>query len=145
MKNKAIEYRITAKKQDFEVAKVCSSKDAYDFAKKFYHDDILIYESSFIIMLSRSNAVIGYAKISQGGVCGTVVDLKLIAKYAIDSLSSGIILVHNHPSGNMSPSVEDKRIASKIKEGLSLFDIHLMDSIIISDVSYYSMLDEGLL
>lgn len=145
MKKKAIEYSITARKQDFEISKIQSSKDVYDFAMKFYHEDILIYESAFIILLNRANDVIGYAKISQGGVCGTVVDPKIVAKYAIDSLSSGVIFVHNHPSGNLKSSIEDRKLSSKLKSGLSLFDINLVDSIIISDAGYISMVDEGIL
>ena len=145
MKKKAVEYSITAKKQDFETSKTQSSKDVYDFAMKFYHEDILIYESAFIILLNRANNIIGYAKISQGGICGTVVDPKIVAKYAIDSLSSGVIFVHNHPSGNLKTSMEDRKLSTKLKSGLSLFDINLVDSIIISDTGYLSMMDEGIL
>lgn len=145
MKKKAVEYSITAKKQDFEIVKVQSSNDASSFARKFYHEDILIYESAFIMLINRANNVIGYAKISQGGICGTQVDVRLIAKYAIDSLSVGVIFVHNHPSGNAKPSIEDKKISERLKEALRLFDIRLLDSIIITEDDYYSMADEGLI
>lgn len=145
MKKKAVEYSITAKKQDFEIVKVQSSNDASAFARKFYHEDILIYESAFIMLVNRANNVIGYAKISQGGICGTQVDVRLIAKYAIDSLSAGVIFVHNHPSGNAKPSIEDKKISERLKEALRLFDIRLLDSIIITEDDYYSMADEGLI
>lgn len=145
MKKKAVEYSITAKKQDFEIVKVTSSIDASLFARKFYHEDILIYESAFIMLMNHANNVTGYAKISQGGICGTLVDVRLIAKYAIDSLSSGVIFVHNHPSGNANPSIEDKKISEKLKEALKLFDIRLLDSIIITENGYYSMADEGLI
>ena len=96
MKKKAVEYSITAKKQDFETAKIMSSKDSYDFARKFYHEDILIYESAFIMLLNAANSVIGYAKISQGGICKTQVDVRLVAKYAIDCLAVSVVFVHNH-------------------------------------------------
>lgn len=145
MVKKAIEYSITAKKNNFEIVKVCSSVDAVDFARKFYHEDILIYESSFIMLLNQANNVVGYAKISQGGVASTLVDKRLIAKYAIDSLSSGVIFIHNHPSGNIKPSGDDIRLSNSIKDGLSMFSIRLLDSIIISDDNYYSMTDEGIL
>lgn len=145
MKTKAIEYSITAKKQDFETVQIRSSEDATKFARKFYHEDILIYESAFIILLNQANKAIGYAKISQGGICQTLVDKRIVAKYAIDALSSAVIFVHNHPSGNMKPSQEDIKLSDEIKKGLSLFGIKLLDSIIISDDKYYSMLDEGIL
>lgn len=145
MKKKAVEYSITAKRQDFEIVKVQSSNDASMFARKFYHEDILIYESAFIMLMNHANNVTGYAKISQGGICGTQVDVRLIAKYAIDSLSAGVIFVHNHPSGNAKPSIEDKKISERLKEALRLFDIRLLDSIIITENDYYSMADEGLI
>ena len=145
MKKKAVEYIITAKRQDFEVVKILSSKDSYEFAKKFYHEDLIIYESAFIILLNRANNVSGYAKISQGGICGTVVDTKIVAKYAIDSLASGVIFVHNHPSGNAKPSAYDEKITKKLKDALRLFDIALLDSVIITENGYYSMEDEGIM
>lgn len=145
MKKKAVEYSITAKKQDFEIIKVHSSEDAFNFSRKFYHEDVLIYESAFIILLNQANNITGYTKISQGGISQTLVDRRIIAKYAIDALSSAVIFVHNHPSGNIKPSQEDIKLSYEIKKGLNLFGIKLLDSIIISDDKYYSMLDEGIL
>lgn len=140
---KAVEYTLKAEKKEFESVKACSSSDAVRFAQNFYHDDILIYESAFIMLLNAGGYITGYAKISQGGVCGTQVDAKIVAKYAIDSLASGVIFVHNHPSGNLMPSIQDKSFTKNIKEALKLFDIRLLDSIIISDADYYSMSDNG--
>ena len=145
MKKKAVEYSITAKKQDFEIVKIKSSTDSYEFARKFYHEDILIYESSFIMLLNSAQNVMGYAKISQGGVCTTQVDIRLVAKYAIDSLAVAVIFVHNHPSGNLQPSREDEMLTQRMKDGLSLLNVKLLDSLIISDSGYLSMNDEGLL
>lgn len=145
MIKKAIEYKLTASKCEFEQKKIMSSSEAYDYAKQFYFDDLLIYESSFIMLVNRANKVIGYAKISQGGVAGTFVDIKIVAKYAVESLCAGVFFIHNHPSGNVKPSIEDRQITDKLKKALSLFDIKLLDSIIISDDSYYSFCDEGIL
>ena len=92
-------------------------------------------------MLDRSNNTVGYAKISQGGIVGTVVDLKIIAKYCIDSLCSSVILAHNHPSGNLTPSMQDKQITKKIKDGLNLLEITTFDHLIITEESYYSFSD----
>lgn len=145
MKKKAVEYSITAKKQDFEIVKIKSSTDSYEFARKFYHEDILIYESSFILLINSANNSIGYAKISQGGVCSTQIDIRLVAKYAIDSLAAGVIFVHNHPSGNLKPSREDEQLTTHMKDALRLLGVKLVDSLIISDTGYLSMNDEGLL
>ena len=142
---KAIEYTLKATKQAFNSQKILSSADAVKFARNFYHDDIMIYESVFIILMNSNNRAIGYAKISQGGVCSTVVDVKIIAKYAIDSLAVGVILVHNHPSGNASPSGNDTNVASRLKEVLRLMEVSLLDNIIITEESHYSMADEGTL
>lgn len=145
MVKKAIEYKLTASKCEFEQKKIMSSNDVYNYARQFYFDDLLIYESSFIMLVNRANKVIGYAKISQGGVAGTFVDIKIVAKYAVESLCANVFFIHNHPSGNVKPSIEDRQITDKLKKALSLFDIKLLDSIIISDDSYYSFCDEGIL
>ena len=145
MKKKAVEYSITAKKQDFEIVKIKSSTDSYEFARKFYHEDILIYESSFILLINSANNAIGYAKISQGGVCSTQIDIRLVMKYAIDSLAAGVIFVHNHPSGNLKPSREDEHLTKRMKDALGLLQVRLLDSLIISDTGYFSMRDEGIL
>lgn len=145
MKKKAVEYKLKAEKQEFSIVKVHSSQDAVDFARQFYLDDIYIYESSFILLLNQASNVTGYAKISQGGVCSTVVDLRLVAKYAIDSLASGVIFLHNHPSGNDKPSTEDLQISKRMKEGLNLLNVKLLDSIVITEDGYTSMNDEGMI
>lgn len=145
MGKKAIEYKLSATKGNLEQKRIISSDDASQYARNFYHEDLLIYESSFIIMLNNVNNAIAWAKISQGGVSSTLVDTKIVAKYAIDSLASGVVFAHNHPSGNVKPSIEDKQITDKLKKALSLFDIKLVDSIIVSDNSFYSFSDEGLL
>lgn len=131
---------ILAKVKDkgLDSKKINGELDAYEYAKNFYFDDIGIYESFFIICLNRSNVTIGWSKISQGGTCGTIVDIKIIAKIAIDSLAQAVILVHNHPSGSLEPSKEDDNITKKISEALKLFDIRVLDHLIISEDNYYS-------
>lgn len=145
LKEKEVEYRLSATRKDFNRAKITKSKDAADYARQFYFDDLRIYESVFIIMMNRRNNTCGYAKISQGGISGTVVDIRLILKYAIESLASGIILVHNHPSGNMKASPEDIQISKKLKEAARYMDISLLDSIIISEDAHYSFADNEII
>lgn len=127
----------------FDSAKIGDSMDAADYAKKFFFEDIEIFESFFILCLDIGNHVKSWAKISQGGVSGTVVDMKIIAKYAIDSLCPHVIVMHNHPSGTLRPSNADNNITRKIKEGLKLLDITLLDHIILTKESYYSYADNG--
>lgn len=137
-------YELKKIQTDFPKVKIKSSKDSADFIRQFYGDDLEIYESFFLLLLNRANDTIGYAKISQGGVCGTVVDVKIIAKYAVDSLASAVILAHNHPSGTLSPSAQDIEITKKIKQALSLLEIKVLDHIILTSDNYYSFLDEGM-
>lgn len=129
----------------FNKVKIISSKDASTYARQFYHDDLEIFESFFIILLNRQNNTLGWAKISQGGIVGTVVDTKIIAKFGIEVLASNIILVHNHPSGNLTPSNADKEMTNKIKQTLAIVEIQITDHIIITKDSYFSFADEGLI
>src|SRR5690554_6487425 len=123
--------------------KITSSQLAAQYAKEYFFEDIEIFESFFIMLLNRANVVIGWAKISQGGVSGTFVDGKIVAKYAVDSLASAVILLHNHPSGNLTPSMADINLTKKIKAGLSYLDIQVLDHVIITKDDHYSMADEG--
>lgn len=127
----------------FDSAKITSSLEAADYAKKFFFEDIEIFESFFILCMDVGNNVVSWAKISQGGVSATVVDMKIIAKYAIDSLCPHVIVMHNHPSGALKASNPDDNITRKIKEGLKLLDVTLLDHIILTKDSYYSYADEG--
>lgn len=129
---------------DFPKAKINDSADAAEFIRQFYCDDISIFESFFILMLNRANNTIGYAKISQGGISGTVVDVRIIAKYAVDTLCTSVILAHNHPSGNTSPSNADIDITRKTKTALELLDIKVTDHVILTETDgYFSFADEG--
>lgn len=132
-------FELKSLQTDFPAVKISSSGDAVNCIRKFYGDDIEIFESCFILLLNQANITIGYAKISQGGITGTVVDTRLIAKYAIESLATGVILAHNHPSGNLKPSDADITITRKVKSGLAIFDISLLDHFIITKDDYNSV------
>ena len=136
-------FRLVSEPTDIPVRKVDTSQLAADYARQFYLGDIDVYESFFIILLNRANNATSFAKISQGGTVGTVVDIKIIAKYAVEGLANGVILVHNHPSGNINPSEADKTITKKIKDALWLLDIALYDHVIISNDKHYSFADDG--
>ena len=142
-KSKISEFSLKYTKTDIQKTKVTTSESASNVIRKFYFDDINIYESFFILLLNRANNTTGFAKISQGGTAGTVVDIKIIAKYAVDSLSPNVIICHNHPSGNKQPSDADLNITRKIKDALLLLDIKLIDHIIITENDFYSFADNG--
>lgn len=105
----------------------------------------LTWEEFWVLHLSRANKVIARERVSSGGTVGTVVDLKLLMKSAIDKLSSGMILVHNHPSGNLRPSNEDNNLTMRIKQACKMLDIRLLDHVIIGPGGFYSYADSGVL
>ena len=102
-------------------------------------------EQFWVIMLNRSNKVISKRAISLGGVSGTVVDPKLIFKIAIEDLASGVILVHNHPSGNLKASQADIRLTEKIKQAGQLLEIPILDHLIFANDGYLSFADQSML
>ena len=124
---------------DFPKVKIDKPKVSFEFISQFYSDDIEIFESFFILLLNRNNITLGYAKISQGGIAETVVDIKIIAKYCVDSLASAVIFAHNHPSGNLKPSDSDLAITRNAKKALELLDVKVLDSLIITKNGFYSM------
>jgi len=126
---------------------IASAYDAYTELKSFYDDSTIGLKESFYVMyLNQSNRVLGVYPLSTGGVTGTIADPRLIFSVALKINTAGIILSHNHPSGNLSPSVADKELTNKIKEAGKLLDIKVFDHIIVSpENSFYSFADEGLL
>lgn len=138
---------LTLKKNqtNFEQMVVTSTVSCANFIRQFYSDDIGIFESFFILLLNAQHKTIGYAKISQGGVMGTVVDLKIICKYAVDSLAAGVVVAHNHPSGTLRASDADIQTTKKIKECLKMFDVMLVDHIILTEESFLSFAQEQIL
>jgi DNA repair protein RadC len=126
---------------EFPAIKITKSKEAIDFIRNFYSDDIEIFESMFLLMLNRNAKTIGYAKISQGGISGTAVDVRIIAKFAVEAMASSVVVVHNHPSGNTKMSQDDFKIMNIIKNALKLLEIDLLDFMIITADDYHSTRD----
>jgi DNA repair protein RadC len=140
---KAKKFDLKATDSEFTKVKITGSEIAEQYIRQFYSDDLEIFESFFILLLNRANETIGYAKISQGGIVGTVVDKKILLKYVVESLASGVILAHNHPSGNTNPSEADLKITREVKELCNLIDSPVLDHIILTANSYYSFSDNG--
>lgn len=123
------------------------SKDAADLLFQTWNKDtIAVHESFKIVLLNNSNKVKGIYQISQGGITGTLVDLRILFAVILKTLSVGIILTHNHPSGKLEASGPDKDITKKVKQAARLFDVKVLDHIIITpNGEYYSFADQGLL
>lgn len=123
---------------------ISSSRDAYAQLKKMYDPDTINLQEEFIIMtMNRRNEVLSYYKLSKGGMTGTVVDTRMLFIAILLSGSTGVILSHNHPSGNLKPSPEDEGITRRIQEAGKLLDIHIHDHLILTDDGYYSFADNG--
>jgi DNA repair protein RadC len=122
---------------------ITSSRQAFNLLHPILAD--LPHEEFWLIFLNRANKVIKKQSVSKGGVAGTVVDAKMIFKPAVENLASSVILCHNHPSGNRTPSQEDIMLTRKIKEAGRVLDISVHDHIIIANDTYYSFADEGFL
>ncbi|MEO8759545.1 MAG: DNA repair protein RadC [Bacteroidia bacterium] len=134
------------RRKDLETPKqeiVKTSKDAYAHIAPKLSD--LPHEEFWILLLNRSNKIIKTELVGRGGVSGTVADVRLILKSAVEHLASAIVLAHNHPSGNLQPSKEDINLTNKVKQAAALFDINVIDHIIVGDANYYSFADENIL
>lgn len=136
-------FELASVQSDFPRIKIQSSEAAANFIRRFYTGDIDIFESSFVLLLNSQNLTIGYAKLSQGGIQGTIMDPRLVAHYAVKCLASAVIIAHNHPSGALKPSEADLTLTKKINSGLDLLDIKLLDHVIITSEGFYSLLDNG--
>ena len=123
--------------------RITCSEDAFKIIRPSLMD--LAVEEFWIIILNRANYVIGTERISSGGLAGTVADPKVIFKKALDAKGSSIILVHNHPSGNLKPSEADVSLTRKLKESGQLLEIPVIDHLIFTDHKYFSFADEGIL
>ncbi|WP_026630979.1 RadC family protein [Dyadobacter alkalitolerans] len=121
--------------------KITSSKCVYEEMKQYLLDKP--NEEFWIILLNRANQVTRCVQISVGGVSSTSVDVKVIFKLAVDNLASSVILVHNHPSGQLVPSKADTALTSQIKEAGRLLDMPVLDHMIFTDNGYYSFMDAG--
>jgi len=135
-----------AKVKPSERPQVTCSTDCYQVLRQSWDPGRLEFVEQFkIMLLNRANRVLGICEISTGGVGGTVADPKLIFAAALKACASGIVLCHNHPSGNLTPSAADLALTKKLKQGGELLDIVVLDHIILSGEGYYSLADEGLL
>lgn len=129
-----------------ERPQITNSRDSFNILKKTWDENkINMLEQFKVLLLNRANRVIGVYEASSGGITGTIVDSRLILATAIKSLAVSIIISHNHPSGNLKPSVADQDLTSKIKSACKYHDIKVLDHVIVTSEGYYSFADEGLI
>jgi DNA repair protein RadC len=133
--------RLDARPKDLK--RISCADDAYQLMKPELLD--LNHEEFWVILLSRANDILRKVKISSGGVSGTVADPKLIFKAALDQLASSLILVHNHPSGNLQPSHADIQLTKKLRAGGELLEVSVLDHVIFTDRGFFSFNDEGMM
>lgn len=126
-----------------ERRKIISSRIAYEEFIPLLTD--LNHEETWALFTDRSNKVVSKLKVSKGGISGTVVDIRLILREALNKYASGIFLGHNHPSENCRPSIQDQQITKKLKEAARWMDISLLDHIIVCGNKYFSFADEGII
>jgi DNA repair protein RadC len=126
-----------------EVVRITSSTEAFEVLLPVFAD--LDHEEFWILMLNHANCVIGKQSISSGGLAGTIADPKIIFKIALEHNASYVILAHNHPSGNLTPSEQDIDITKKLALAGSLLDLQVLDHLIVTNKLYYSFGDEGLI
>ncbi|AMA49979.1 JAB domain-containing protein [Flavobacterium covae] len=126
--------------------KLTTCYEVYNFILSKWNTDVIEFqEECKIILFNRANYVLGIYDLSKGGISGSIVDIRIILSVALKCNASSIILVHNHPSGNMKPSEADKKITSKLKKACDLLEIYLLDHLIISNQDYYSFAQNGIL
>jgi DNA repair protein RadC len=126
---------------------VRSSNDCYHVLKDWFDADTISLQEQFVVMyLNRGNFVLGIHRLSKGGISGTVADIRLILGIGLKIAASGIVIAHNHPSGNLKPSEADTEITQKLKDAALLMDTRLLDHLVITPAGeYLSMADEGLI
>ena len=129
-----------------EKPKIKGSNDAYNILMDHWDEGkIELLEEFKILLINRGNKVLGVVNISSGGVSGTIADPKIIFAAALKCCASGIILAHNHPSGEITPSIQDREITRKLQQGGKLLDIDILDHLIVTFTRYYSFADDGAL
>jgi DNA repair protein RadC len=126
-----------------EKPRISGSKDAFEQVKADLMD--LPHEEFWVILLNRANRMMKKKRVSEGGVSGTVADPKIIFKLALEELASGVIVVHNHPSGNLAASQSDVDLTKKLKEAGKFLEVQLLDHLIIAGQKYFSFADEGII
>ncbi|MFK7980143.1 MAG: RadC family protein [Saprospiraceae bacterium] len=138
-----IELTYKSKVKASDRPQIVSSKNAFDILLFNWSDQIEVVEEFNILLLNQANRVIGFFNVSKGGKASTVVDAKVVFAAALKGNAVSLICAHNHPSYNLTPSLQDIALTKKLVEGAKLLDLRIFDHLIITPVDYYSFADEG--
>ncbi len=140
------EMKVSYKTYAKPMGKITGSRSVYEFLIQVWDRDLIEYQEQFcLLFLSRFNYIIAFNFVSTGGTAGTVVDPKMVFQAALLCNASSIILAHNHPSGNLTPSEQDKRLTERLTRIARDLDIPVLDHMIVTKESYMSFADEGIL
>lgn len=142
-----VQLRYKSKVKASKRIRVTDSKEAYKVLKSIaeFNENIEYKEMFYLMLLSINNKILSVIKISEGGTSGSIVDIKILMQAALLQNAIGIIISHNHPSGNTQPSKQDIETTREIEKACGFFKIKLHDHLIITDESYYSFADQGML
>jgi len=126
--------------------KISNSRETYSLITNHWNlNTIEMLEEVKIVLLNKANKVLGVYDLSKGGISSSIIDIKIVLSIALKTLASGIIIVHNHPSGNLVASQADVSITEKLKSACKIIELNLLDHLIISSEDYFSFADEGML
>lgn len=138
------EIKVSYSNDSANKVKITNSKTAYDLVLSHWSDSTIEYQEEVkLLLLNRANIVLGIHELSKGGTTGCIVDIKMVLAIALKCNAHGIIVIHNHPSGNLKPSEADKSLTSKLKKACEIVDVNMLDHLIISKDEYYSFSDEN--
>jgi DNA repair protein RadC len=137
------EIDITFKEQKLHFRNVRSSRDAYEFIKDVIFEGMEIQEHFVVLFMDQSGAITGFYRHSKGTINSTQVDIQLVMAIAIKTLAKGMIISHNHPSGNKQPSEADRQMTKRLKQAATLFGISLLDHLVVTKDEFYSFADHG--
>lgn len=141
-----MKYRLGTKGGELLKVQIKNSKDSEKYFRELFNPETLEIREEFIVLyLNSNNVTVGFFKVSVGGMTNVLVDVRLVMRQALECYATTIIVAHNHPSGSLKPSEADIKITQKIKDACALFDMRLIEHIILTDNSYYSFADEGIL
>ena len=146
MENIIDEIKISYSNSNTRKVKITNSLDSFNcLITNWEIETIQLYEEFKILLLNTANEVLGIYNVSKGGISSTIVEIRHILYIALKTNSTGIILAHNHPSGNLKPSSTDINLTRKIKSACEIMDLKLQDHIILAKEGYLSFMDEGIL
>lgn len=140
---KSYSFSVHEKQTEYKKVKLNSSRDTEKLLRRLFASDMLVKEVAYMLTVDKGNAVTGFHKLSEGGINSTIMDIRLVAKIALETLSCSVIVSHNHPSGQLIASEADTKMTSWLKAGLATIDIQLLDHIIMTEEGYYSYADNG--